>query len=132
MTLQSRLVTLGLAAAVLAGSALPALAVSAVATTALNVRTCGSTECRVVDTLHKGEEVDVRFCEGVWCAVEKAGPDGWVNAHYLARGYEDDDDYYDDDEIYIERRRAPRRIYRYNPFFGACVGGPNARFCVYD
>ena len=131
MSLRSNLARLGLTAAVLAGTILPALAVSAVATTPLNVRSCGSTDRRVVDVLQRGEEVEVRLCEGVWCAVEKAGPDGWVNANYLERGYADDDDYYDD-EIYVERRRAPRRIYRYNPFIGACIGGRNARFCVYD
>ena len=46
-----------------------------------------------------------------------------------------DDDYYDD-EFYIQPRvikRYPRRIYRdYGPDFSACIGGPNAKFCVYD
>lgn len=140
MTIRSAAISLGLAAAFVVGGALPALAVPAVATSPLNVRTCGSTDCRVVDVLQRGEEVDVRFCEGVWCAIEGRGADGWVNANYLARGYDDgydDDDYEDDyydDGFYIEpRRRYPRRIYRgYDPFFGACIGGPNARFCVYD
>lgn len=132
MTIRSRFAALGLAATIIGAGTLPAAAVTAFATSPLNVRTCGSTDCRIVDTLRRGEPVDVRYCEGVWCAIEKAGPDGWVNANYLSR---DGGDFYDDDDdvdIYIERRRPPRRIYRYNPFFDACVGGPNARFCVYD
>jgi hypothetical protein len=90
--------------------------------------------------------VEVDYCEGTWCAISKPGPDGWVSANYLSRGggYDDDDDYYDDgdyydDDFYIDapprviRRLPPRRIYRdYGPDFSACVGGPNAKFCVYD
>jgi uncharacterized protein YraI len=133
MNLRLLAVPFVLAAVCFVAGALPAAAVSAVATDPLNVRTCGSTECRIVDTLRRGEEVDVRFCEGVWCAITRPGPDGWVHASYLARGYDDDflDDEYVDDDIYIEPRRHPRRIYRYNPFFD-CIGGPSARFCVYD
>jgi uncharacterized protein YraI len=141
MTIRSTALSLGLGAAIIFAGALPAAAVTAVATDPLNVRTCGSTDCSVVDVLRRGEEVDVRFCEGVWCAITRPGPEGWVNANYLTRGgvYDDDvyddfydDDFYDDGEIYIEpRRRHPRRIYRYNPFLD-CIGGPSARFCIYD
>jgi hypothetical protein len=142
MSLKSKAKILGLAAAIVIGSALPALAVTAFATTDVNVRSCGSTDCRVVDVLQRGESVDVQYCENAWCAVEKQGRDGWVNAAYLGRdGVDDDDDYdryddydYYDDGYYVEPRRAyPRRfVRRYGPDFSACVGGPNARFCVFD
>ena len=53
----------------------------------------------VVDVLHPGERVEVDYCKGAWCAVEKRGPDGWVNANYLdsGRDYDDEDGYYYDD-----------------------------------
>jgi uncharacterized protein YraI len=136
MSFKLKAAAIGLAAALVAGGALPALAATAYATTNVNVRSCGSTDCRVVDVLHRGERVDVDFCRGSWCAVEKRGRDGWVNANYLSRDYYDDDDYYDyDDDFYIIPRRS--RVYpiypRYRgPDFSACIGGPNARFCVYD
>lgn len=132
MSLKSMLASLGIAVAMIAGTAIPALAAAAVADTNLNVRSCGSTDCRVVDVLRRGEVVDVEFCEDLWCRIEKRGRDGWVSARFLSRdGYYDDDDYYDDDEpvIYIEPRR--RRIPRPDPFT-VCLGGQNARFCVYD
>ena len=143
MTIRSKATALGLAAAMVVGGALPAFAVSAYATSPLNVRSCAGTDCRVVDVLQRGEEVDVRFCEGVWCAIDRRGADGWVNANYLARaggGYDrdyDDDDYYDRgyyDDFYIEPRRVyPRRfIRRHDAGISACIGGPRARFCVYD
>lgn len=144
MSLKSKLAAAGLAAAFVAAAAMPALAVSAVANTNVNVRSCASTTCRVVDVLRRGEWVDVDYCDGLWCAVSKPGPDGWVNARYLSRDFDDDfDDYdFDDDDfdrdIYIVPRVYPRYVYprrflrRYDPDFSACVGGPNARFCVYD
>jgi uncharacterized protein YraI len=138
MSLKSKAAALGIAAAVVFGSALPALATTAFATSNVNVRECGSTRCAVVDVLRRGDEVDVRFCEDLWCAI---GRDEWVNANYLSRDGGYDDDYYDDydDDFYIVPRRRSRvyPIYpvypRYRgPDFSACVGGPNARFCVYD
>lgn len=136
MSVKSKLAGLGLAAAIVVGAAAPAFAVTAFATTNVNVRSCGSTDCRVVDVLRRGERVDVDFCEGAWCAVDKRGRDGYVNANYLTRDWDDyDDDYYsddDDDYFYIERRGHLRRYVRPVPSFGACVGGPNARFCVFD
>lgn len=132
MNIRSLVISLGLAAACSLAGTLPAAAVSAVATDPLNVRSCGGTDCSVVDVLRRGEEVDVRYCEGVWCVIDRRGPRGWVHADYLTRGY-DGEDIYEDDYDYLEpRRRYPRRIHRYNPFLGACIGGPNARFCVYD
>lgn len=139
MSLKSKLASLGLAAALVVAAAVPAFAVTAYATTNVNVRSCASTSCNVRDVLQRGDRVDVRYCEGAWCAVDRRGRNGWVNANYLSRDdYDDDyfydDDYYDDD-FYIERprhRRVIRPVYPIYPSFGACVGGPNARFCVYD
>ena len=133
MSLRTSFAKFGIAAAIIAGTAAPSLAATAIADTNLNVRTCGSTECRVVDVLRRGEAVEVDFCEGTWCFVEKRGRDGWVSARYLSRDRYYDDDYYDDDYVYVEPRRPHRRVIRrVQPYFGACFGGPNARFCVYD
>lgn len=137
MTIRSKATALGLAAAIVLGGALPAFAVAAYATSPLNVRSCAGTDCRVLDVLQRGEQVDVRYCEGVWCAIDSRGGGGWVNANYLARdgGYDDDyfDDGYYDDDYYEPRRTYPRRlIRRYDPSVSACIGGPKARFCVYD
>ena len=136
MSLKSKFASIGLAAVLVVGAGVPAFAVTAYATDNVNVRSCASTSCSVRDVLQRGERVDVEFCEGTWCAVEKRGRDGWVNANYLSRDSYDDD-YYDDydDDFYIERprhRRYIRPVYPIYPSFGACVGGPNAKFCIYD
>jgi uncharacterized protein YraI len=72
----------GLGAVVLALSASAAFA--AVAMTSVNVRSGPSTSFRAVDTLFPGESVAITNRNGGWCAVEKAGPDGWVACRYLA------------------------------------------------
>lgn len=72
----------GLGALVLVLSAGAAL--SAVATTSVNVRTGPSTGFRAVDTLFPGEPVAIVGRQGGWCAVEKVGADGWVRCSYLA------------------------------------------------
>ena len=140
MSLGSKLATLAIAAVAVVATALPAFAATAYASTTLNVRSCGSTSCRVIDVLRRGEPVDVRYCEGGWCAISQRGPNGWVNANYLVRDGYYEDDYYE----YVPPRRVrpvrpvypaypvyPRRHY-YDPGFSACVGGPNAQFCIYD
>lgn len=137
MSIKHKILGLGLAAAVVFGGSAAALAASAVVETPLNVRSGAGTHFHVVDVARRGEVVDVDHCRGSWCFINRRGPDGWVSANYLSRGggyY--DDDYYDE-PIYIER---PRRRYvdpyyypRYRgPDFSACVGGKNARFCIYD
>ena len=60
------------------------IASAAVATATVNVRTGPSTGFRAVDTLSRGEQVAIVDREGSWCAVQKAGPDGWVACAYLA------------------------------------------------
>ena len=138
MSLISTAKSLGIAAALVLATALPALAASAYATSNVNVRSCDSTSCRVVDVLRRGERVEIDYCRGSWCAIERRGADGWVNASYLSRGGDrydryDRDDYYDDGFYIRPPRDYPRRIIRrIDPGFSACVGGANARFCVYD
>jgi uncharacterized protein YraI len=145
MSIKQRFLSLGLAAALVIGGSAGALAAPAYADTPLNVRAGPSASAPIVDVLRRGERVDVDYCRGSWCSISKPGPDGWVSARYLARGGGDyyDDGYYDDGPIYIER---PRRIIRHHrdyrrpifrhrdrgPDFSACVGGRNARFCIYD
>lgn len=145
MTIRTKFAAIGIAAGMVLAGAAPALAVAGYATSDLNMRSCGSTDCRVVDVLQRGEEVEIRFCEGVWCSVEARGGSGWVNANYLARagsgdaddGRYDGRDRYDsydsyDYDYYEPRRVYPRRLYRRGPDITACIGGRNARFCVYD
>jgi uncharacterized protein YraI len=131
MSLKLKAAALGLAAAFVIGTAVPALAAGAYATSNVNVRECAGTHCDVVDVLRRGERVDVDYCRSAWCFVEKRGPDGFVHANYLSRDYYDDD-YYDDDIIIIEPRYPRRYIRRYDPAFSACFGGPNARLCFSD
>lgn len=142
MSIKHKALGLGLAAALILGGSTAAFAAAAFVDTPLNVRASASANSPIVDVLQRGDRVEVEFCQGTWCAVSKPGPDGWVSARYLSpdRGFYDDDfyddDYYDE-PIYIERPRRVFPRYRYrsrydDPSFSACVGGPNARFCVYD
>ncbi len=50
----------------------------------LNVRTGPGTSYNIVDTLYRGERVEVTECvSNGWCRIEHEGPDGWVSARYL-------------------------------------------------
>ncbi|ODT70067.1 MAG: hypothetical protein ABS75_14650 [Pelagibacterium sp. SCN 63-23] len=53
-------------------------------TSNVNVRSGPGTSYAVVDTLRRGEQVDVQRCQGSWCYAVKPGPDGWVSASYLS------------------------------------------------
>ncbi len=75
--------SLAIAATLIAGAA---LAAPATATSGVNVRTGPGGGYAKVDTLHAGEAVDVKQCQGSWCYVEHNGPDGWVSKNYLAYG----------------------------------------------
>ena len=136
MSLKRTALTFGIAAAALLGSSIAALAAPAYATSNVNVRSGPGTGYGQVDVLRRGDSVDIDYCRGSWCFVNKSGPDGWVSASYLSRGGYDDDDYYDDDDdFYIDSRPIyrPYRPYRdryYGPRSSACVGGPNATFCI--
>jgi len=61
-----------------------AMAAPAKSTVALNVRSGPGTSYGVVDTLFKGEPVEVTECvSNGWCHVKHAGPNGWVSSKYL-------------------------------------------------
>jgi uncharacterized protein YgiM (DUF1202 family) len=85
----------GLAALLMSSMLVPAVANAAQATSSVNVRSGPGTNYSVVDTLQRGENVDVDRCQSNgWCYVIKSGPDGWVSARYLTN----DDDFNDDDD----------------------------------
>jgi hypothetical protein len=91
MALSKKLMAGGLAALALLATTATAFAAPAYATGNVNVRSGPGTHYSRVDTLQRGERVDVQQCRGSWCYVEKRGPDGWVSAHYLSRtGWDDD------------------------------------------
>lgn len=111
-----------------------ASAAPAYSTTSLNVRSGPGTGYRVIDTLRPGEPVNIDYCRGSWCFVNKAGPDGWASAAYLSRGgvaprYRDYDYRYD------HRYRGPRLPFtNYRPYGryydpSVCFGSNNARLC---
>jgi uncharacterized protein YraI len=76
---------------------------AAVATSSVNVRTGPGTSYGVVDTLQRGESVDITDRAGSWCEVDKSGPNGWVACNYLvsSAGYSDDE-YTSDDDFYYD------------------------------
>ena len=128
-------IALGAASAALAFAigATAALAAPAYASSTVNVRAGAGTGYPVVDVLHRGERVDVDYCRGAWCRVEKPGPDGWVNANYLSADRYDRDDYYDDEDYFI----FDRPHYRYRPFYPffrsqICWGSANTSLCFRD
>ena len=126
--MNTKLVSGLFAAAVLLGSASAALAAPAVATGNVNVRAGASTGYPVISSLHYGQRVDVEYCDGGWCFVEKRGRDGWVSASYLAL----------DHIPQRPRHRRHRDYYDYGYGYGnnhqvgisTCIGGGNASFCV--
>ena len=70
----------------LLSSATSAFALSAVAKSAVNVRTGPSVNYTRIDTLYAGEPVNVTECKtNGWCYVQHSGPDGWVSGNYLVR-----------------------------------------------
>ena len=86
MALSKKLMAAGLAALAVLATTAAASAAPAHATNNVNVRSGPGTGYAVVDSLRRGERVDVQYCRGSWCFVEKRGPDGWVSANYLDRG----------------------------------------------
>ncbi len=119
-----------------------ASAAPAVASGNVNVRTGPGTNFAVVDTLRRGERVDIQQCRGSWCLVQKSGPNGWVSANYLTRtgpavrpapGWRDDYPRYRDSYPRYRndwRWRGYDRRYPVRPNAQFCVGGSNASFCV--
>ncbi|NGP18233.1 SH3 domain-containing protein [Devosia aurantiaca] len=158
MTIRKTLLASGLAGLTLLATAATAFAAPAVATGNVNVRSGPGTGYGVVDTLRRGETVDVQQCRGSWCYVQKRGPDGWVSSNYLSRGggWNDDDwnggynppprprpPVYDPPPRpphwnprpprpphWNNPRPQPYPVYPSNPGASFCFNGPNGYFCA--
>lgn len=83
MALSRKLLASGLATLAVLATTAAATAAPAFATSNVNVRSGPGTGYAVVDALRRGEQVDVQYCRGSWCFVERRGPSGWVSANYL-------------------------------------------------
>lgn len=83
MQINKKALAAGIAGLAMFASTAAAFAAPAVATGNVNVRSGPSTQYQRVDTLKRGERVEVTSCRGGWCFVEKRGPDGWVSSNYL-------------------------------------------------
>jgi uncharacterized protein YraI len=143
MSLMKKAVAGSIAGAALLMSAGAALAYPAEATGSVNVRSGPSTGYAVLDTLHPGENVDIRRCRGGWCFVSHNGPDGWVSARYLGRGYARAP--LPPPIVYHRAAPLPVPLFRPHPRFrhhhrhfyprhhyrsGFCVGGRHSSFCI--
>jgi hypothetical protein len=64
----------------------PALAASAVTSQSVTMRAGPADSFGAVGQLKRGDNVDVRQCEGNFCQVRFDGKTGWVSADYLMRG----------------------------------------------
>ena len=144
MFLTTTSVKAGLAALALVASTAAAFASPAVAVGSVNVRTGPGTQYGKVDTLFRGEQVNVQQCKGSWCYVTKSGPDGWVSSSYLASGnnWHDDDHYAPPPPSQKYPRPVP--VYPRYPVYpgyghgpnwgggapGFCLGGNEGYFCV--
>ncbi|WDR05094.1 SH3 domain-containing protein [Devosia rhodophyticola] len=141
MTLKNKLMIGGLTALAMLASTACAFAATAYASTNVNVRSGPSTQYRAIDTLRRGERVDVQYCQGSWCYVQKAGPDGWVSSNYLDRGRRPVyrprpvpqpswNDYYGYDNGWVRPRpRLPQRRFIPRNRSQACFSGSNGYFC---
>lgn len=98
-------IILAAALAAVAGFGSVSAALADQATASVNVRTGPGTQYRVVDTLYRGEEVNIETCRSNgWCLIEHSGPDGWVSARYLSN---DGGDFGDDDDGDVVIRSSP-------------------------
>lgn len=152
MALSKKLMAAGLAALALLATTATAFAAPAYATGNVNVRSGPGTGYSRIDTLRRGEQVDVVQCRGSWCFVEKRGPDGWVSANYLSRGGHpgwDDDDwgwdrppqwnprpprppYWNPPRPWPQPQPWPGHGYPGNGGGSICFNGPNGYFCIGD
>jgi hypothetical protein len=156
MALNRKLIASGLATLAVLVSTVAAMAAPAVATSNVNVRSGPGTGYAVVDAMRRGERVDIQYCRGSWCFVERRGPDGWVSSNYLSTGgYRDD--YRPAPPPSWGHRPPPRpdwtpprpprpdwghrpsrpdwgprppRPYPTNPGASVCFNGPNGYFCA--
>lgn len=149
MALNRNILAAGLAALALLGTSVAASAAPAVVTGNVNVRSGPGTGYYAIDTIRRGERVDVQYCQGSWCFVEKRGPDGWVSANYLERGRPSRPDWdrpgrpdwngpgrpgWDNGPGWGNHGpgwgRPPRPPYHGGPDSSVCFNGPNGYFCM--
>ncbi|MBD8063976.1 SH3 domain-containing protein [Devosia sp. PTR5] len=158
MAISRKLIATGLAGLAMIATTAAASAAPAYATSNVNVRTGPGTGYAVIDALRRGEQVDVQYCRGSWCFVQKRGPDGWVSASYLDRGgrpgWNDHDgwnrpphwdprpprwDHHPPRPPHWDPRPPrpphhgyPRPPYPTQPGASFCYNGPNGYFCIGD
>lgn len=84
MRLNKKVLTAGLTSLALFASAGVAMAAPGFATGNVNVRTGPGTSYAAIDTVRRGESVNVQGCRDGWCYIEKRGSDGWVSVNYLS------------------------------------------------
>lgn len=153
MALNRKLITSALATLAVLATTAAAAAAPAIATGNVNVRSGPGTGYGVVDALRRGERVDIQYCRGSWCFVQKRGPDGWVSANYLSSGGGGgwnggwDDDYYEPAPPPRPPHWNPRpprpphwnpgppprpypTPYPTRPGASFCFNGPNGYFCA--
>jgi hypothetical protein len=143
MALNRKLIASGLAALAVLATSAAAMAAPAVATSNVNVRSGPGTGYGVVDALRRGERVDIQYCRGSWCFVERRGPDGWVSSSYLAQGNGGGwNDYQPPRPPPVYNPRPPRpphwnpprpsypQPYPSKPGASFCFNGPNGYFCA--
>lgn len=148
MALNRKLIASGLATLAVLATTAAASAAPAFATSNVNVRSGPGTGYGVVDALRRGERVDVQYCRGSWCFVQKRGPDGWVSANYLSSGGGGwDDDWYEPAPPPRPPHWNPRPPrppqwnpnpwprpqplpYPTRPGASFCFNGPNGYFCA--
>lgn len=147
MALTRKLIASGLATLAVLATTAAASAAPAFATSNVNVRSGPGTGYGVVDALRRGERVDVQYCRGSWCFIEKRGPDGWVSSRYLSSGGGWNDDWYEpappprpphwnprpprpphwNPQPWPPRPNPP---YPSRPGASFCFNGPNGYFCA--
>ncbi|WP_421858025.1 SH3 domain-containing protein [Oricola sp.] len=95
---------------ILAASAFatPAEAATGWTTTAVNMRTCGSTKCPRILTIPARAPVRVHWC-GRWCLVDFAGRRGYAYGRYVRTGV------YSRPPVVIVPRHRVRPYYRRHP-----------------
>ena len=148
MALTRKLIASGLATLAVLATTAAASAAPAFATSNVNVRSGPGTGYGIVDALRRGEQVDVQYCRGSWCFVQKRGPDGWVSANYLSSGGGWDDDWYEPAPPPRPPHWNPRpprpphwdptpwpprpypTPYPTRPGASFCFNGPNGYFCA--
>ena len=84
MNIGNKAIIAAIAGAVFALGAGSALAASGHATGNVNVRTGPGTGYAKVDTLYRGEQIQIGECRSGWCYVTHSGPDGWASGNYLS------------------------------------------------